>query len=51
MIVDANDPDKVRLILERELENMMTRHDAAAGLYEKHPHTPRPLAWLVRWWD
>ena len=35
MIVDANDPDKVRLILERELENMMTRHDTAAGLYEK----------------
>ena len=35
MIVDANDPDKVRLVLERELENMMTRHDQAAGLYEK----------------
>lgn len=35
MIVDANDPDKVRYVLERELENMMTRHDQAAGLYEK----------------
>ena len=35
MIVDANDPDKVRFVLERELENMMVRHDAAAGLYEK----------------
>lgn len=35
MIVDANDPDKVRFVLERELENMMTRHDQAAGLYEK----------------
>lgn len=35
MIVDANDPDKVRLVLERELENMMVRHDQAAGLYEK----------------
>lgn len=35
MIVDANDPDKVRLVLERELENMMVRHDEAAGLYEK----------------
>ncbi len=35
MIVDANDPDKVRVVLERELENMMTRHDQAAGLYEK----------------
>ena len=28
MIVDANDPDKVRFVLERELENMMVRHDA-----------------------
>ena len=27
--------DKVRFVLERELENMMVRHDAAAGLYEK----------------
>lgn len=35
MIVDANDPDKVRLVLERELDNMMVRHDSAAGLYEK----------------
>ena len=35
MIVDANDPDKVRFVLERELENMMTRHDEVAGLYEK----------------
>ena len=35
MIVDANDPDKVRLVLERELDNMMIRHDQAAGLYEK----------------
>lgn len=35
MIVDANDPEKVRFVLERELENMMTRHDEVAGLYEK----------------
>lgn len=35
MIVDAKDPDKVRQALERELENMMMRHDQAAGLYEK----------------
>lgn len=35
MIVDANDPDKVRAVLERELENMMIRHDTAASLYEK----------------
>ena len=35
MIVDANDPDKVRSILEREMDNMSIRHDTAAGLYEK----------------
>lgn len=35
MIVDAYDPEKVRQVLERELENMMTRHDQAAGMYEK----------------
>lgn len=35
MIVDANDPDKVRYVLEKELDNMMVRHDQAAGLYEK----------------
>lgn len=35
MIVDANDPDKVRFLLERELESMMIRHDEVAGLYEK----------------
>ncbi|WP_373263711.1 motility protein A [Hungatella hathewayi] len=35
MIVDANDPDKVRYLLERQLDDMMERHDEAAGLYEK----------------
>lgn len=35
MIVDANDPEKVRVMLEGELESMMIRHDEAAGLYEK----------------
>lgn len=35
MIVDASDPDKVREALEKELENMVIRHDQAAGLYEK----------------
>ena len=43
MIVDANDPDKVRLVLERELDNMMVRHDQAAGLYEKLHLMHRPL--------
>ncbi len=35
MIVDASDPEQVRILLERELENMATRHDEVAGLYEK----------------
>lgn len=35
MIVDANDPDKVRSMLEQQLDDMMARHDEAAGLYEK----------------
>ena len=35
MIVDANDPDKVRYLLEKEMDDMMTRHDEAAGIYEK----------------
>jgi chemotaxis protein MotA len=35
LIVDANDPDKVRSILENDIDCMSARHDAAAGLYEK----------------
>jgi chemotaxis protein MotA len=35
MIVDANDPDKVRFVLERQLDDMMTRHEEAKGLYVK----------------
>ena len=35
MIVDASDPDKVREVLEKEMETMMLRHDQAAGFYEK----------------
>lgn len=35
MIIDANDPEKVRYVLERDVENIMQRHDQAAGLYEK----------------
>ena len=34
-IVDANDPDKVREMLEKELDDMAARHDESAGLYEK----------------
>ncbi len=34
-IVDANDPDKVREMLEKELDDMAARHDEGAGLYEK----------------
>ncbi|MGN8817146.1 motility protein A [Oribacterium sp. HCP28S3_H8] len=35
MIVDANDPDKVRAVLERQVESMMTRHEEARGMYLK----------------
>lgn len=35
MVVDAQDTDKIRYILERELENSVNRHDRAAGFYEK----------------
>lgn len=34
-IVDANDPDKVRANLEKQLDDMAARHDEAAGVYEK----------------
>ena len=35
LIVDANDPDKVREILMNDIEAMSARHDSAAGMYEK----------------
>ena len=35
MLVDANDPDKVRTMLEKQMDDMIARHDEAAGLYEK----------------
>lgn len=35
LIVDANDPDRVRSILENDIECMTARHEAAAGLYDK----------------
>ncbi len=35
LIVDANDPDKVRAILENDIECMSSRHEDAAGLYDK----------------
>ena len=35
MIVDANDPDKVRFVLERQVEDMMSRHDETRGMYVK----------------
>ena len=33
MIVDANDPDKVRKSLEKQVEDMMIRHEEAKSLY------------------
>lgn len=35
LIVDANDPDKVRSILENDIECMSARHEGAAGMYDK----------------
>lgn len=35
LIVDANDPDRVRSILENDIECMSARHDAVASMYEK----------------
>ena len=35
LIVDAYDPDKVRGILETDIENMSARHDGVAGMYDK----------------
>ena len=35
LIVDANDPDKVRAILENDIECMSARHESAAGMYDK----------------
>lgn len=35
LIVDAYDADKVRGILETDIENMSARHEDAAGMYDK----------------
>lgn len=35
LIVDANDPDKVRAILENDIECMSARHEDAAAMYDK----------------
>ena len=35
LIVDANDPDRVRATLENDIEFMSDRHNAAAALYDK----------------
>ena len=35
LIVDANDPDRVRATLENDIECMSARHNAAAALYDK----------------
>ena len=35
LIVDANDPDRVRSILENDIECMSARHEAAAAMYDK----------------
>jgi len=35
LIVDANDPDKVRSILNNDIEITSARHDGVVGMYEK----------------
>ena len=35
LIVDAYDADKVRNILETDIDNMSSRHDIVAGMYDK----------------
>lgn len=35
LIVDANDPDRVRMTLENDIECMSDRHNAVAALYDK----------------
>lgn len=35
MIVDANDPDKVRSLLERQVDDMAARHEEARGFWLK----------------
>ena len=35
LLVDGNDADRVRLVLETDIEQMAARHDAGAALYEK----------------
>ena len=35
LIVDANDPDKVRNILQNDIDCMTTRHEDAASMYDK----------------
>lgn len=35
MIVDANDPDKVRYLLEKQVDEMAERHEANRGMYLK----------------
>ena len=35
LIVDANDPDKVRAILDNDIECMSARHEDSAALYDK----------------
>ncbi|MCI8502134.1 MAG: motility protein A [Oscillospiraceae bacterium] len=35
LIVDANDPDKVRDILDNDIESMSARHESVAAMYDK----------------
>ena len=51
LIVDANDPDKVRGILENDIECMSSRHEDVAAMYDRASSAHRPLVWWAPWWD
>ena len=42
LIVDANDPDRVRSILENDIEQTSERHQEVIAMYERAPTRPRP---------
>ena len=50
LIVDANDPDKVRSILENDIECMSGRHEDTAAMYDKASSVRPPSVWWAPWW-
>ena len=44
LVVDNNDPERVRSILENEIEQTSERHQAVIAMYERGSMRHRPLA-------